>query len=397
MAFSVLPLLRRIPSEQVRDYLGSLDPCLVELVDWRLPDRIRIPMLRDAIHALPEVQRGRIHDDFEEVVHLATDVGQQRLHEALDGAPEMRAKLEKLDGAESRALCALTERRGAATEAAGRAYLARLQYSKSWNRFRAVGANPLDIDDLPVTALSRRLQEAFASLDGSGKRVYVENPGKPGISSLGGAPLPTLFTVYVDKLPENWIELQDSGPQRRSLRLARSVWISFDPADATIEVFSNGGGKHRRRIAEIFAAEVLRTTELEMWSRNAFALDKLRRRVEFVTDSSDNIAEIVIVLLRLDGLGPNFARVTLESGPNSNVDIYETSSRLFGVGDPLLRSGWAVTKVKLRVTFHPEPSEKRGKAITIELSSPNWSNLKEQTFRHQLLSNKYLRRWGLLA
>ena len=76
MAFSMLPLLQRLPRYQLRDYLASLDPSLRQLVPWRLPDRVRVPMLRDAIDALPEAQRGRIHDDFEHVSHLASDFGQ---------------------------------------------------------------------------------------------------------------------------------------------------------------------------------------------------------------------------------------------------------------------------------------------------------------------------------
>ena len=395
MAFSILPLLRRLPSDQVQDYLASIDRALREIINWQLPDRIRVPMLRDAIEALPEAQRGRIHDDFEHVGHLTSDFGQQLLHQALHGMPELRAKLEKLDGAESRALCALTECRSEATEAAERAYLAQLQYGRSWNRFLAIGAMPLDTHDPRVAALSRRLQESFARLDGSGRRVHVEMPGKTGLSRADEATSPMLVTAYVDKLPENGIELQDSGPRRRSLRLARSVWISFDPEDSTIEVFSHGGSKHRREIAEIFAGEMLGTTQLEVWNRSAFDLERLRRRVEFKTDPADEIASVAVILLRLDGPGPGFERVTLESGPD--IDIYANSSRHFGAGDPLARTGWSITKAKLRVTFNPAPSERRGKAITIELSLPNWSNLKEQSSRHQLLSNKYLRRWGLLA
>jgi hypothetical protein len=167
MPFSLLPILRRLQSDQVREYLASLDRSLLELVDWRLSDRRRVPALRDAIDALPEAERRRIHDDLEHVAHLATDFGQQRLHEALRAAPELLAKVEKLDGAESRALCALMEAPSEAIEAAGRAYLARLQYGKSWSRFRAIGAAPLAPSDSQVVALSRRLQETFARLDGS--------------------------------------------------------------------------------------------------------------------------------------------------------------------------------------------------------------------------------------
>jgi hypothetical protein len=78
MSFSILPLLRRLPGDQMREYLASIDRSLHELVDWELPDRIRTPMLRDAIDALPEAQRGRIHDDFEHVAQLASDFGQRR-------------------------------------------------------------------------------------------------------------------------------------------------------------------------------------------------------------------------------------------------------------------------------------------------------------------------------
>jgi hypothetical protein len=395
MAFSMLPLLRRLPRYQLRDYLASLDPSLRQLVPWRLPDRVRVPMLRDAIDALPEAQRGRIHDDFEHVSHLASDFGQLRLHEALHGRPDLRAKLAKLEGAESRALCALMECQSEATEAAARAYLAKLQYGRNWSRFRAIGGMPLDTDDQQIAALGRRLRECFARLDGTGKHVFFELPSQIGEPQADGATLPTLFTAYVDKLPENEIELQDGNPQPRSLRLARTIWIAFDPLDSTIEVFSHGGGKHRREIAEIFAAEMLGTTQLEAWNRSAFDLERLRRRFEFETDPADEIAEVAVILLRLDEPGPGLVRVTLENGPD--VDIYAASRRLFGAGDPLTRAGWSITKAKLRVTFNPGPSERRGKAITIELSLPNWSNLKEQTSRHQLLSNKYLRRWGLLA
>ena len=204
-----------------------------------------------------------------------------------------------------------------------------------------------------------------------------------------------LFTAYVNKLPENGIELQDGGPQRRSLRLAWSMWISFDPEASMIEVISNGGSRHRREIAEIFASEMLGVSEQEIWDRSALDLGRLRRRVEFETDPADEIAEVAVILLRLDGPGPDFVRVTLESVPN--IDIYTAGSRLFGASDLLVRAGWSITKAKLRVIFHPAPSERRGKTITIELSLPNWSNLKERTFRHQLLSNKYLRCCGLLA
>ena len=99
-----------------------------------------------------------------------------------------------------------------------------------------------------------------------------------------------------------------------------------------------------------------------------------------------------MALLRLSNIGGRFARVTIETDEDTN--IHAASARWFGDGDPLLRPEWRVTQAKLRITFHPEANGKREKSINVELRAPNGSNLKDQTQRHQLVSEKYLLRWG---
>ena len=47
------------------------------------------------------------------------------------------------------------------------------------------------------------------------------------------------------------------------------------------------------------------------------------------------------------------------------------------------------------VTFYPEAKGKRAKMINVELRAPNGSNLRDQTWRHQIVE-KYLARWGLI-
>ena len=53
-------------------------------------------------------------------------------------------------------------------------------------------------------------------------------------------------------------------------------------------------------------------------------------------------------------------------------------------------------QARVRIAFHPEGPGKRGKSITVELRAPNGSNLRDQTRRHQIVSEKYLVRWGLI-
>jgi hypothetical protein len=103
---------------------------------------------------------------------------------------------------------------------------------------------------------------------------------------------------------------------------------------------------------------------------------------------------VTVTLLRLSSIGGRFARVTIET--DEDTDIHAASARWFGDGDPLQRLEWRVTQAKLRIVFQPEETGKREKAINVELRSPNGSNLKDQTQRHQMVSEKYLRRWGLV-
>ena len=53
-------------------------------------------------------------------------------------------------------------------------------------------------------------------------------------------------------------------------------------------------------------------------------------------------------------------------------------------------------QAKLRIAFHSEGHGKRVKKINVELRTPNGSTLKDQTQRHQIISEKYLARWGLI-
>jgi hypothetical protein len=63
----------------------------------------------------------------------------------------------------------------------------------------------------------------------------------------------------------------------------------------------------------------------------------------------------------------------------------------------MTRPGWRVTQAKLRITFQAEAKRNREKTIMVTLGFPNRSNLRDQTRRHELIAEKYLERWELLA
>ena len=91
-----------------------------------------------------------------------------------------------------------------------------------------------------------------------------------------------------------------------------------------------------------------------------------------------------------------FGRVAIDNDDAEYGDIHAKSARWFGDSDLLRRPEWRVSQAKLRIKFHPEGNGKRAKMINVELRAPNGSNLKDQTRRHQIISEKYLLCWGLI-
>ena len=67
-----------------------------------------------------------------------------------------------------------------------------------------------------------------------------------------------------------------------------------------------------------------------------------------------------------------------------------------GPGNPI-DGGWVATQAKLTIKFHPKGDARRGRTLPLTITMPHGCNLKDQTEEEQLIGEKYLRRWGILA
>ena len=137
-------------------------------------------------------------------------------------------------------------------------------------------------------------------------------------------------------------------------------------------------------------------TTLTPVSRRDFDLDRLKRPAAFPTDPVDGVKSVEVTLLRLRDPAGGFGRVTIDVDDAEHGDIHARSACWFGDSDLLRRPDWHVTQAKLKIAFYPEAEGKRAKTINVELRAPNGSNLRDQTRRHQIVSEKYLARWGLI-
>jgi len=278
------------------------------------------------------------------------------------------------------------------------AYAERMRHGRSWSGYRfpaplTPSKNPSD-----VALLEGDLSALFHQFDGTSRKLKIESFER-NTAELPGDPYRQIihYSVYVEGLPECSVVFEGDEPKRRTRRPVIEAAICCDPVNGMLDVVSKGGQPLREGIAKSFAEHLLDSeTALTPVSGRDFDLDRLKRLAAFPTDPSDGIKSVEVTLLRLRNTAGGFGRVTIEIDDAELGDIRARSACWFGDFDLLRRPDWQVTQAKLKIAFYPEAKGKRAKTINVELRAPNGSNLRDQTRRHQIVSEKYLARWGLI-
>jgi len=398
MSFNLPKFLRRTPTESLRTYFDErrLEP-LAE-IQREASGRELIEDLRAAIERLPDSERERIYNDFERVSQLTDDIGQLALRAMLNDAPDLLAALSEIDSHEGRALLVLLRQPKEFDRALSAAYADRLLNGRYWNRFRVRGAPP-DAGVPLGERFSEEVRNLFGAFDGSGRRICIDHFERPGAGPFG-SPHDRLvqYTIYVEKLPESSLEYGEDGPARRTYRPAREAALCLDCGSGILDVMSEGGKSLRENIAHVFARFALGDEAgVELVRRRDFHLDRLKRPIPFPTDAPDGVKSVMVTRLGLAPANESYGRVMVEVGKATTETIHAASERWFGFAEPIGRVEWRIVQATLRIVFHPEPDGGREKIVNVNLRMPNGSDLRNQTFRHRLVSEKYLVRWGLTA
>jgi hypothetical protein len=297
------------------------------------------------------------------------------------------------DGHEARGLLVLLKKDEAFDRALATAYANRLRHGRSWSAFSIPTPVTPKQEGPALRALETDIGALFKAFDGSGRKLKIDPFERRGRNSLGGEGRVLHYTVYVEGLPETGIEFERGDLKRQVRHPVVEAAICCDPDGGHLDVVSKGGQPVRGEIAHAYARHILGSASgLESVQRRRFYLDRLKRPMSFATEPADGIKEVKVTLLRLADFG--VGRLTLEL--EGSGDIHGASKQWFGAADPLFDASWRVTAAKLRIGFRPEAEGKKEKTITVELRAPNGSNLKDQTRRHELISEKYLEQWGLI-
>ena len=398
MAYNLKHFLRATPSSALRLYCQAEGIEILKDPEWTDATKTKADALADAIHALSIQQQTRIVTDFERVDRLCNPVGQRALFSVIPADSPIRAVLQAAECSEARGLILLAQQCGLFEYALCAAYANGQRNGRSWSGF-AIDRDAITGKEPPNwPAFKLHLAGILTRPDGTTGRLHVDSFERSDVGEDGKPTGTTVHhAIHTEALPVSEFEYQDEGLTREIRRPADPGAILYDADARTIDVMVGGGQTIRRQVADSFADNILGTKgRVRPVARRYFNLERLRRPQAFVTDPEDGIKVVKVTLLRLARIGVPFERVTIEVDPSDAVDICTRSTRWFGGRNPLLWPEWQVTHAALRIVFHPDSGRVRETAISIELRRPDGSNLRDQTRRHQIISQKYLARWGSL-
>ena len=399
MGFNLKNFLRRAPPHVLRQYLDGRKISLADRVDWQDPAQTKTDILFGAITALNQRDRDAIITDFENVELLCDPVGQIALHSVAAGDARVLAQLQSADTNVAKSITLLLAHDTLFEHALAAAYADRLLRGRSWGAFNIDASATIGFSDPNLPAFEAELATALARPDGSIGKLKIDRFERGAVSENGKAGSQTVhYAIYSEGLPVSDVEFLGDELKRETRRPVHEGAILYDADGRTLDVVASGGKAVRNRIADSFAQNMLGVKgKIRPVTERHFALNRLRRPMAFDSDAADGIKVVKVTLLRLARTGGRYERVAIEVDPSDRIDICARSKQWFGDADPLGWPDWYVTHAILRIVFHPEPGRTREKTVSIQLRAPNGSNLRDQTRQHQVVSKRYLARWGLLA
>jgi hypothetical protein len=394
MGFNLKRFLRRTPPAGLCQYFDARR--LPINIDWEVPTKAQLEALLQTINSLP--QSDSILADFEQIELLCNPIGQRALQSVVSTNPRILSLLQCAQSDEARGITLLLEDAKLFEQAITAAYADGLRYGRSWSAFDLQGATNRDTGLHELKTLEAGIAAALVRADGTVGKLKVDLFQRASATERGEpGRLYTQCTIYSEGLTVSDLVFGGDELARQTRRPVLEVAIWYDPVDRTLDVVAPGGRLVRAKIAGLFATDVLGIVDkISPVTTRRFTLDRLKGPFIPETDTSDGIRSVKVVQLRLAPTSGD-GGVAVDVDPNGQREIWTFSEQQFGDGDPLRSPHWHITQAKIHIVFYPDVGRTRDKTVTLELRAPDGSNLREQIRQHQIISQKYLLRWGLVA
>ena len=389
--FTPRTFLRHTSNHLLRECFGNLG--VLKNLPWNEFADHDIDLVYDSWQNLPDVKRLEAERMFEQTEALASEAGIKAIiDEGYFHGLNLAEELSTLESFRDKAMH-VAIKYPHVFQVAGTINHA---HSLSLRYWRHRGNMPLSQPDVSQSALDMfrdAISAYFRQNEGRGHRCTVDAYLRVGRYHY--------FFAYPDNYADTYLGHDEQGKfVRRPQRPAFELVFLFDPVDATLDVYAQGGKEVQQSLQTIFCRTLLHQ-ELppESPNGNPYELNGLKSR-EFldtccVTDPGDGIEEVQVRKLRIAVLGGVKRRITLEAdpegGPAAVYDMLEQCLNRHNIPDALFNITLAQFHFRFAHTGHG-----RQRTLTFEVSHPNSSNLKscrQEDLR--LIGEKYLRRWGI--
>ncbi|CAM5772585.1 MULTISPECIES: hypothetical protein [Hyphomicrobiales] len=385
---SVTSFIRNTPASSLQAYFSQVGILGSVSIDWSAAEPEVVRGALKAVDEMDEQARARVINDAERVGALADDAGQTALYSVIDD----RALLDVLANGHARSLWLFLNHPVLFRHAEEVRFTDEKRRGRSWDGFIIEAGGTVRRDPISIEAFKASLRTRFASAN-----VHVDIFERVRPTFEGEDCDLVQITVYREGLPDDQLAFDDGGILiRRAYRPVFEAAMTYEPASGVIEVVASDR-ESRAEMALFLARDLLGVDfQNEKVPVRRYDLDVLLSPFDFPTDLDDGIERVDVRLLRLMPLDAVGERVTLECMAKAGRTIWSMAEERLGPGNPI-DGGWVATQAKLTIKFHPKGDARRGRTLPLTITMPHGCNLKDQTEEEQLIGEKYLRRWGILA
>lgn len=386
---SISTFLRKTPVPALRAYFEAAAFSLPATIDWDGEDADVVRPLLKAVNELEEVEKARLLLDAGRVYNLADEAG----NTALLSVVQDQVTFDSLEVGYARSLWAFLNESGSFRKAEEVRYTDHRRHGRAWDGFVLAGNCEVSTDPLALAAFTTAIRERFRT-----QNVQVDVFERQRLGHDDEMAKLIQVAIYREGRPGAALRFSDAGHLTRHVdKPVYEAALTYEPETGAIEVIADRKDT-RIDLTRFMARDLLGLPfEEKRLPVQQYDLEVLLRPHKFDRDIEDGIESVTVTALRLMAADDVPDRMTFEKSAFSDRSIWETLAYRFPGDNPLTEGHWSVVHAKISIKFGPSAAEPRGKTIALSITEPSGCNLKGLTAREQLISAKYLRRWGLLA
>ena len=386
---SISTFLRKSPVSALRAYFETAAFDLPGTIDWEGEEADVMQPLLKAVNKMDEAEKGQFLLDAERVSTLADEAG----NTALLSVVKDQAIFASLEVGHGCALWVFLNEPESFRKAEEVRYTDHRRHGRAWDGFVLAENCTVSTDPIAIAAFTSAIRERFKT-----RNVEVDVFERQRHCHDGKTKKLIQVAVYREGRPGAALRFSDAG------RLTRWVdtpvfeaALTYQPESGAIEVTADRKDT-RLDLTKFMARDLLgQSFNEQRLPVLQYDLSALLHPHKFDRDIVDGIESVTVTALRLVADDDVPDRMTFEKSAFSDRTIWETFAHRFPDDNPLSGGHWSVVHAKISIKFGPSAAEPRGKTLALSITEPSGCNLKGLTAREQLISAKYLRRWGFLA